>query len=71
MDVTIEAEPMTASAEIIEPVVTIEVVVVSVKAFSLQAGSTASIACPSLGSHSISAVAPDHILTKEYLAHAA
>lgn len=70
MDVKIEAAPMVAEAEIVEPVVTTTEVV---NAPDIQANCTPAVAsssCPSMGSHSISAVAPDTYFRKE-LANAA
>lgn len=63
MSVTIEAAPMAANVEMVKAVITVLVAIVY-KALSLLER-VASIACPSLGSHSLSAVAPDNYLGKE------
>jgi hypothetical protein len=57
MNVTIEAAPLAAEATMVEAVVTVLVNIIF-KALS-QIERVASIARPSLGSHSLSAVAPD------------
>lgn len=67
MDVRIEAAAMAADVEIVTPVVQgVASVFLVISAF----GRVASFSCPSLGSHSISAVAPD-LNFKEELANAA
>lgn len=57
MEMTIEAAPMAAEAQMVEAVITVIITIVQ-KAIALVTR-VASIACPSLGSHSLSAVAPD------------
>jgi hypothetical protein len=70
MDVRIEAAPMTAEATVVTPTLEVfEMASVNLKALSTQR--VASFSCPTLGSHSISAVAPDKTFIKEDLAHAA
>lgn len=68
MDVRIEAAPMAAQVEVVTPVV---IASVNLKALSQMPERVASFSCPSLGSHSISAVAPDHNFMNGGLARAA
>lgn len=58
MDVKIEAAPMAAEATVIAPTVIAQKVVTVPQVISL-VKRVASSSCPSMGSHSISAVAPD------------
>lgn len=69
MDVRIEAAPMAAEATAVTPSL---VVTVGFKALSKHiAERVASFSCPSMGSHSISAVAPDHTNFRKELPEAA
>ena len=66
MDVRIEAAPMAAEAQLIAATV-IAVVVATVNYVTSLVRRVASFSCPTLGSHSLSAVAPDYYF-KEGLA---
>lgn len=57
MDMRYEAAPMAADVELIEAVIRIVTIILN-KALSL-VRRVASFSCPTLGSHSLSAVAPD------------
>lgn len=57
MSMTIEAAPMAAEVEMVDAVIAVVITIIH-KALSL-IERVASIACPSLGSHSLSAVAPN------------
>lgn len=66
MDVLIEASPMEASVEMVEPVVSVTVTPIL---FVLSpTPRLVSITPPTLGSHSISAVAPDAYFTRGHVA---
>lgn len=63
MDMTFEAASMAANAEMTS--VTVKTVTRWVTMAKALTALVASVSCPTLGSHSLSAVAPDNIFGKE------
>ena len=58
MDMRYEAAPMAAEVEVVQAVVT--TVVTIIRKVIMALSQVASFSCPTLGSHSLSAVAPDN-----------
>ena len=69
MDMRYEAAPMAAEVEVVQAVVT--TVVATIRKVASLIRRVASFSCPSIAGHSLSAVAPDHILMNGGLARAA